>query len=220
MTAASDRITLAAERGISLSERYDLVYETRVSAVSSFTLAQHMISESTDTEILESRQRVGTVFFWLAGALAILIFIDRTEVMELPFPSVWYRSRPQHVLVCVAVFASGWWLLRKPGSDEPADNHVSAEPLFDEVILYTRPDCRLCEEALKLLGNYRALFREMRVIDITGRESLESAHGDWIPVVAIDGRVRFRCRVDPWLLQRMVAARQRKQQSAQPETSV
>ena len=167
-----------------------------------------MSTEIDEQRLTDSRQRAGTVLFLLGDLMAILMFIDHTEVLDLRFPGFWYRSRPQHLLICAAAFVGGWWLLRNPRSHDTSVQPLN--PVFDSVVLYTRPGCSLCYEALQLLQQHRASFSEVQVVDITGNESLEKEHGEWIPVVSVEGRVRFRGCVDPWLLRRMFEARQQK----------
>ena len=71
------------------------------------------------------------------------------------------------------------------------------------VVLYTRKGCHLCEEALT------ALLREgltPELIDIDGEPALLERFNECVPVVEIDGKERFRGRVNPILLRRIVAS--------------
>ena len=69
------------------------------------------------------------------------------------------------------------------------------------VVVYTRAGCHLCDEAAQLLGAYglAASFS-----DIDADPQLRALHTDWVPVVEIGGRIRFRGRIDPVLLERIV----------------
>lgn len=73
-----------------------------------------------------------------------------------------------------------------------------------ETVLYTRAGCCLCEKA-------EALLRESglapRLVDIDGDEALREKFGCCIPVVEIDGKVRFRGAVDRRLLRRLLSRR-------------
>lgn len=76
-----------------------------------------------------------------------------------------------------------------------------------EVILYTRSGCHLCEDALAVLRRAEERFGfTLREIDIAGNAELESAYGEWIPVVTVDGLVRFRGCVNEVLLTRLLRA--------------
>jgi len=72
-----------------------------------------------------------------------------------------------------------------------------------EVVLYTRAGCHLCEEALAALLRHRLA---PKLIDIDGDPALRERFNECVPVVIIDGKERFRGRVNPVLLRRIVAA--------------
>ncbi|MCS6851103.1 MAG: glutaredoxin family protein [Gemmataceae bacterium] len=72
------------------------------------------------------------------------------------------------------------------------------------VVLYTRAGCHLCESALRLLQaeQTRCPFT-LEIVDVDSQADLAAEHGESVPVVAIDGRVRFRGQVNPVLLRRV-----------------
>jgi glutaredoxin len=72
------------------------------------------------------------------------------------------------------------------------------------VILYSRHGCHLCDEAAALLQKYRL---ECRVIDIDADEQLRARYDACVPVIVIDGKERFRGRVDERLLRRLLSSR-------------
>ena len=60
-----------------------------------------------------------------------------------------------------------------------------------EVVVYSRPECHLCEEALAAIvalhgEGYRFVLRE---VDIDSDEQLLRSHLERIPVVEVDGAV-------------------------------
>jgi glutaredoxin len=67
--------------------------------------------------------------------------------------------------------------------------------------LYTRQGCHLCDDAQEFLERHGL---EVKTIDISGDPELVRRYGDCIPVVVIDGQERFRGRVDPVLLKRLI----------------
>jgi len=69
------------------------------------------------------------------------------------------------------------------------------------VVLYTRSGCHLCEEAEQLLLQHGLI---PTLVDIDTDVKLQSRFDTCVPVVEIDGRVRFRGRVDAVLLQRIL----------------
>ena len=71
------------------------------------------------------------------------------------------------------------------------------------VVLFTREGCHLCEEALKLLQGYGL---QPTCKDIDSDPELVAKYNECVPVVIIDGKERFRGRVNEVLLRRLLAA--------------
>jgi glutaredoxin len=69
------------------------------------------------------------------------------------------------------------------------------------IVLYSRDGCHLCEEAQEVLSNFGI---SPTIIDIDADENLRARFGTCVPVVEIDGQIRFRGQVDPKLLQRII----------------
>ena len=69
------------------------------------------------------------------------------------------------------------------------------------VIVYSRPGCHLCEQAIGLLASYGLRARE---INIDEDAELAEKYNTCVPVVEIDGKVRFRGVVDRVLLERLI----------------
>src|SRR5947209_18956503 len=75
------------------------------------------------------------------------------------------------------------------------------------VVVYTRAGCHVCDEAARFLeGERRRLGFTLEYIDIDQNAELRERHGEWVPVVEVEGRVRFRGRVNPVLWSRLVTA--------------
>ncbi len=72
--------------------------------------------------------------------------------------------------------------------------------------IYTRQGCHLCEVAEQLLRNH-GLTPTMIDIDADpdADPKLLADYNQCVPVVMIDGKVRFRGKVDPVLLKRLLA---------------
>lgn len=69
------------------------------------------------------------------------------------------------------------------------------------VVLYTRVGCHLCDEAeLQLLA--QGLVPE--IVDIDAAPELKARFTTCVPVVEIDGKIRFRGRINDVLLQRIL----------------
>ena len=71
-----------------------------------------------------------------------------------------------------------------------------------DVTLYTRKGCHLCDVALQTLNEFGI---DAQLIDIDEDEDLRAKFNTCIPVVEIDGKVRFRGQVNPVLLKRFLA---------------
>ena len=77
------------------------------------------------------------------------------------------------------------------------------EPPSVNVKLYTRKSCHLCDAARDMLVEHGV---EPQLIDIDENRSLCERFDTCVPVVEIDGKVRFRGRVEPVLLKRLLSA--------------
>lgn len=74
-----------------------------------------------------------------------------------------------------------------------------------EVVMYTREGCHLCEEAWAVLQAERAWFGfRLSRVDVDTDASLAESYGLEVPVVTVDGEVRFRGRVNAVLLRRLL----------------
>jgi glutaredoxin len=66
-----------------------------------------------------------------------------------------------------------------------------------KVVIYSRANCHLCEEAEK---NVREVLEEihfgLEVIDINGDQELESLYSEEVPVITINGDVHDYYKVD------------------------
>jgi len=75
------------------------------------------------------------------------------------------------------------------------------------ITLYTRAHCSCCEKAKAVLEPRRLRHGfAVEEVDIDGDPGLVEAYGTSVPVVAIDGKVRFRGKVEPALLDRLLEA--------------
>ena len=80
-------------------------------------------------------------------------------------------------------------------------HYRSKSPATTRVVLYTRRDCHLCEVAKDTLMQHGYLPEE---VDIDEDPELRSRFDCCVPVVEIDGKIRFRGHVDKRLLRRLL----------------
>ena len=73
--------------------------------------------------------------------------------------------------------------------------------------VYTRVQCCCCHKALDLLKDFqRSHGFRIDEVDIDADPELVAKYGNEVPVVAVNGKVRFRGVVNPVLLERLLAA--------------
>lgn len=72
-----------------------------------------------------------------------------------------------------------------------------------QIVVYTRPGCHLCDDALAMLASYELQGEE---VNIDENPSLRDQFDTCVPVVEIDGQIRFRGRIDRRLLERLLHA--------------
>src|SRR5579875_3484913 len=76
--------------------------------------------------------------------------------------------------------------------------------------VYTRAQCCCCHKALDLLRNRRPRWGyAFREIDVDRDPELVALYDTQVPVVAVNGKVRFRGVVNPALLDRLLTAESR-----------
>jgi glutaredoxin len=72
-------------------------------------------------------------------------------------------------------------------------------------VLYTRRGCHLCEVAWQTLQQARRRYGfTLESVDVDSAEELTIRYGTCVPVVTVNGRLRFRGAVNPVLLQRLL----------------
>lgn len=80
-----------------------------------------------------------------------------------------------------------------------------------KIRLYTRSGCHLCEDALKTLQRAREKYRfSLEVLDVDARPEWVTQWGTCVPVVTVNDKARFRGRVNPVLLERLLVAESRR----------
>jgi hypothetical protein len=76
-----------------------------------------------------------------------------------------------------------------------------------QFVMFTRHGCHLCDDAWELLSRYQARHGfALEAKDVDATPEWVQAHGDCVPVVLVNGKVRFRGKVNEVLLRRILAA--------------
>jgi hypothetical protein len=83
-----------------------------------------------------------------------------------------------------------------------------------EFILYTREGCHLCAAAQGRLEDARRRYHfQLITMDVDSDPVLAAEHGDWVPVVTVNGKLRFRGGVNAVLLERLLRAEMERRSS-------
>ena len=83
---------------------------------------------------------------------------------------------------------------------QEAESEMKRSP---NVVLYSRRGCHLCDEARELLLRHEIV---PTVVDIDADADLRQRFDTCVPVLEIDGRIRFRGRIEPVLLRRILGS--------------
>jgi glutaredoxin len=76
--------------------------------------------------------------------------------------------------------------------------------------VYTRQGCGCCQKALDLLKDHQRRHGfAIELVDVDSDPELVSRFGETVPVVAVNGKVRFKGVVNPVLLERLLLAESR-----------
>lgn len=142
----------------------------------------------------------------LVFAMFILLSAVTTENPLWPLPRSWYTHRMAWYLAGCIGFATGFRLLQQPSASHvlPGWCPSSQGQRFSTFRFYTRSGCHLCDEALDLISNYEAWLPDPEVIDIGTDPELEEKFDTCVPVIELDGKIRFRGRVNEPLLRRLI----------------
>lgn len=146
---------------------------------------------------------MGTAMMVIGSVLTILVFADRTDSELFPLPAIWHQSRDFHIVICVMVFAFAAILLKQRPVPPPEPS--GTQPVFQTVRFFTRRNCELCDRARETLDQFSAELGPIDFIDIDTAPEHRERFTDCVPVLEIDGRIRFRGSVDRALLSRLIA---------------
>lgn len=143
----------------------------------------------------------------LFGGIVLLLACLIQETSGLSgLPRFWYTNRMLWWLLGGGSVIAGIWSQWPQDGQIARTNWKPSQPglRFMEVLVYTREDCHLCEEALATLAEYQRWLPRTREIDIDTDPDLVKKYGTCVPVVVCDGKIRFRGRISPTLLQRLI----------------
>ena len=143
-------------------------------------------------------------FIFLSGAGLLLIWIlDALGYVPFRLPDFWYPVRSFWWLVAVATMVCGFKILQR---DPRLAGWMPtrAGRRFHSLILYTREGCHLCDEAKEMLEAYARYLPPISEVDIDKDAILIAKFTTCVPVVEVDGKIRFKGRIDEMLLRRLI----------------
>lgn len=80
------------------------------------------------------------------------------------------------------------------------DESATPDPAAAQITVYTRDDCHLCDEAIETIERVVASLPQsvdIDTVDVDADPDLRERYGERVPYVTVDGRPRFKYRVDP-----------------------
>ena len=144
----------------------------------------------------------------LAAGITVLVLQGIESARGIPWmPRFWHQNQLLWLVLGVAGVVVGCQFLWQ--SEPREDGPRSWKPgvpgrRFRQLTLYTRANCPLCEEAADVLTDYSHWLPPAEEVDIDTNAQLVQQFNTCVPVVACDGKVRFRGRVDETLLRRLI----------------
>lgn len=163
---------------------------------------------------------LGSLTLAAASLFAVLIFADRMDLEFVRLPAIFYSTQKLHLLLCAFLLITAAVLLKSSS----VRVHRRTTPLFRSCRLLTRQNCHLCDDALAVLLEFEDALPPIELVDIDDDPQLVRQFGESVPVVEINGRIRFRGGVERLLLKRIIDAeecreRLESEQSPGPESS-
>lgn len=147
-------------------------------------------------------QLLGTVLLYGGIAVFALAVVDGVSSLPFPLPDIWYGNETIWAFLALAAIVGGISLAAQREHPDWAPTRSGRR--FDTLVLYTRSDCPLCDEAKDVLRTYSHWLPAPVEVDINDDPELLEQFTSCVPVVQIDGRVRFRGRISETLLRRLI----------------
>ena len=85
-------------------------------------------------------------------------------------------------------------------------------PLYHlQFVFYTRQGCHLCEAAWRQLQAVQHRYQcTLQAVDVDGDPQLAARYGTVVPVVTVNGKLRFRGGINSVLLDRLLRAEKKR----------
>ena len=143
---------------------------------------------------------------FLGISMLTLILLDTLHALPWNLPRTWYMQQHLWGVVGLALCAAGWKLQRNRLQTDLGWHPAITGRRFTRLVVYSRHECHLCDDAKAVLHGYLEYLPTIEDVDVDRDSELQERFGTSIPVIEIDGVVRFRGHVDELLLRRLIEA--------------
>jgi len=144
----------------------------------------------------------------LIAGVFVLVLQGLESSQSLPgMPRFWHQNQSLWFLIGLATLVLGCrWTWQSSSSEDDKRHWRPTKPgsRFHQLTLYSRTNCPLCDEAAEVLADYSSWLPTADEVDIDLDPALRQQFDTTVPVVACDGKIRFRGRIDETLLRRLI----------------
>lgn len=165
------------------------------------------MNSSNDMTSMEQGRRLAPLGRGLFGAgIALLVLRGLEFATRMPgLPAFWYTNQPLWIVLGLFLIGLGWQILwRMPQSSVRMWRPSVPGRRFRVANLFVSEGCHLCDEALDRLADYQRWLPPIQEVDIQTDPELLERFKTCVPVLELDGKVRFRGRIDTTLLRRLI----------------
>lgn len=153
----------------------------------------------------ETTNRLSSLGKTFLGVGVILLLLRGVATSVRGLPAFWYDNQPLWIVLAAGMITVGWIVLWGPATTTSTSWRPSfSGTRFRHAELYVGQGCHLCDDAIALLRTYQVWLPPIEVIDIQSDAALIERFGTCVPVVVLDGKIRFRGRISETLLQRLI----------------
>lgn len=120
-------------------------------------------------------------------------------------PAFWSQNDPTWIMIGIGMTGFGAWILwYRPNPAETGWHPSEPGQRFQTALLYVGEGCHLCHDAADLLARYQSWLPVVQTIDIRSDHGLTEKFCQCIPVLVLDGKIRFRGKIQETLLRRLI----------------
>jgi hypothetical protein len=163
-----------------------------------------MTTEPQLTRSESVRFGLGAMAMLLSFLMFTLIVLDALFTLPIQLPASFYQNRALWIGGAMALIVAAWILQTSPSVTVKRWSPSRPGRRFRALRIYGRNGCHLCDDAVDILEKYRAWLPVIELVDIDDDPALVEKFAEQIPVVELDGRVRFRGRISELLLRRLL----------------